>query len=91
MNEEWIKMTVDEVLSKFEESVSLMISKPLLREKRMIADLNTSSMDYMMMCAVMEENGAGHVDYNKLRKCETWGDILNTLTELLQKNSSAIK
>jgi len=78
-------MTVDEILAKFEEDVSLMINKPLRREQRMIADLNTKSMDFMMMCTVMEEHGAGRVEYRTLRKCETWGDILDTFAALLNK------
>ena len=78
-------MTIEGILTDFEKSVSLMMNKPLKKEQRMIADLNTKSMDYMMMCAVMEDNGAGHVDYGTLKKCETWGDILDTFAVLLRK------
>ena len=78
-------MTEQEILENFEQSVSLMMNKTLRREQRMIADLNTKSMDYLMMCTVMEENGAGRVDYGTLRRCETWGDILDTFTARLRK------
>lgn len=78
-------MSIEETLVKFEEEVSLMMNKKLRREQHMVNDLNAKSMDYMMMCTVMEEMGAGHVDYGVLKKCQTWGDILDTFSALLKK------
>ena len=71
---------------KFIAGVSEIMDRPVTHEDRIRNDLNATSMQCLMMIAIMEDQGAGQIEYAQFKKCITIADAIELMESRINHN-----